>query len=59
MTSIQNVPPQFFVSCDVKVSLHTIARNFRVWVAVCQTGTDDETQNLLGDVNWDPTIVCQ
>ena len=58
MTSAQNAPHSF-VSCNVKVSQHAIARNFRVWVAVCQTGTDGETQNLLGDVNWDQTVICQ
>ncbi len=57
MTIVQNVP-QSFVSCDVKVSQHGIARNFWVWVAVYQTGSDGETQNLLGYVNWDPTVIC-
>jgi nematocidal protein AidA len=51
--------PQSFVSCDVKVSQHGTAQNFWVWVAVYQTGSDGETQNLLGYVKWDPTVVCQ
>lgn len=51
--------PQSFVSCDVKVSQHGTAQNFWIWVAVYQTGSDGETQNLLGYVNWDPTVICQ
>jgi hypothetical protein len=48
-----------YSSSDAKVSQKGTAKNFWAYAALFKLADDGETQNLVGYVGWDPTVIVK